>query len=104
MICGDINDYNFESTFDVIYSSLTFMHIEDKQSTINIIYSLLNLGGRFVLSIDKNQEKYIDLGTRKIRIYPDKPKDIKTFLDLSGFVYVEMTETEFGYIFSAERR
>lgn len=104
LICGDFNDYNFESTFDVIYSSLTFMHIEDKQNTINKIYNLLNSNGRFVLSIDKNQEKYIDLGTRKIRIYPDKPKDIKTFLDLSGFVYVEMTETEFGYIFSAERR
>lgn len=104
LLCDDFNTYTFDSNYDVIYSSLTFMHIEDKQSTINKVYSLLNLGGRFVLSIDKNQDKYIDLGTRKIRIYPDKPEEIKTYLDSSGFVYVEMTETEFGYIFSAERR
>ena len=104
LLCDDFNTYNFDSKFDVIYSSLTFMHIEDKQSTISKVYSLLNLGGRFVLSIDKNQDKHIDLGTRKIRIYPDKPEEIKTYLDSSGFVYVEMTETEFGYIFSSERR
>ena len=104
LICGDFNEYNFENKYDVIYSSLTFMHIEDKQNAINKVYGLLNSEGKFVLSIDKNQDKYIDLGTRKIAVYPDNPKDTENYLKISGFVYVEMTETEFGYIFSAERR
>lgn len=74
LVCDDFKTYHFDSKFDVIYSSLTLMHIEDKQSTINKVYSLLKLGGRFVLSIDKNQDKYIDLGTRKIAVYPDNQR------------------------------
>lgn len=103
LICGDFNDYIFESTFDIIYSSLTFMHIEDKQNTINKIYNLLNSNGRFVLSIDKNQDKFIDLGTRKIAVYPDNPNDTKTYLKQSGFTVSEIIETELAYIFVAER-
>lgn len=103
LICGDFNEYDFESAFDVIYSSLTFMHIEDKQSSINKVYNLLNSGGRFVLSIDKNQDKYIDLGTRKIAVYPDNPKDTKNYLISSGFVIEETIETELAYIFVAKK-
>ena len=103
LICGDFNDYNFESTFDVIYSSLTFMHIEDKQSAINKVYSLLNVGGKFVLSIDKNQDKYIDLGTRKIAVYPDNPKDTENYLRFSGFVIEKTIETDLAYIFVAKK-
>ncbi len=80
------------------------MHIENKQETINKIYGLLNLGGKFVLSIDKNQDEFIDFKTRKLRVYPDYPDDTKHRLELSGFAKIEMTETEFGYVFSAERR
>lgn len=104
LICADFSEYDFDSRFDVIYSSLTFMHFSEKQKAINKIYGLLNPGGKFVLSIDKNQDEYIDLGTRKLRIYPDNPENIKKYLDLSGFENVEITETEFGYIFSAERK
>lgn len=103
LICGDFNQYNFVNTFDVIYSSLTFMHIEDKQSTINKVYSLLNSGGRFVLSIDKNQDDYIDLGTRRISIYPDNPKDTDSYLKHSGFAIEETIETELAYIFVAKK-
>lgn len=42
------------------------MHIEDKLTAINKIVGLLESGGRFVLSIDKNQDEYID----------DNPDDI----------------------------
>lgn len=103
LICGDFNEYDFESAFDVIYSSLTFMHIEDKQSAINKVYSLLNVGGKFVLSIDKNQDKYIDLGTRKIAVYPDNPKDTENYLRFSGFVIEKTIETDLAYIFVAKK-
>ena len=104
LICADFSEYDFDSRFDVIYSSLTFMHFSEKQKAINKIYGLLNPGGKFVLSIDKNQDEFIDIDTRKLRIHPDKPEEIKTHLKLSGFENVEITETEFGYIFSAERK
>lgn len=103
LICGDFNEYDFESTFDVIYSSLTFMHIENKQSAINKVYSLLNAGGKFVLSIDKNQDKNIDLGTRKIAVYPDNPKDTENYLKFSGFVIEKTIETDLAYIFVAKK-
>ncbi len=103
LICGNFNEHDFESKFDVIYSSLTFMHIEDKQNTINKIYNLLNSNGRFVLSIDKSQDKFIDLGTRKIAVYPDNPNDTETYLKQSGFMVSEIIETELANIFVAEK-
>lgn len=99
LICSDFNEYEFENHFDVVYSSLTFMHIEDKQNTINKVNDLLKSGGKFVLSIDKNQDKYIVLGTRKIAIYPDNPKNTESYLKKAGFTVSEMTETELAYIF-----
>ena len=72
LICDDFLTYDFNKKFDVIYSSLTFMHIEDKQTAINKVASLLNKNGVFVLSVDKNQSDYIDMSTRKIKIFPDK--------------------------------
>ena len=80
LICDDFLTYEFRSKFDIIYSSLTFMHIEEMQACINKISSLLNLKGRFVLSVDKNQNKYIECNNRKIEIYPDNPVDIKGYI------------------------
>ena len=103
LICGDFNTYDFSENFDVIYSSLTFMHIEDKQSAVNKVYRLLNPSGRFILSIDKNQEPFIDLGSRRIEIYPDNPEDTESFLKAAGFVITETVETEFACVFVAEK-
>lgn len=98
LICDDFLTHNFDTCFDVIYSSLTFMHIKEKQACINKIASLLNCGGCFVLSIDKNQEKYIDMGERKLEIYPDNVADIKNYVLNAGLKTVEITQTEFAYI------
>ena len=76
LICDDFMSFKFETQFDVIYSSLTFMHMQDKLSAIQKIASLMTNNGLFVLSIDKNQNEYIDMGDRKIKIYPDNPNDI----------------------------
>lgn len=98
LICDDFLTHNFDTCFDVIYSSLTFMHIKEKQACINKIASLLNCGGCFVLSIDKNQEKYIDMGERKLEIYPDNVDDIKNYILNAGLKAVEITQTEFANI------
>lgn len=99
LICDDFMQHNFSVCFDTVYSSLTFMHIKDKQKCINRIYSLLNTSGRFVLSIDKSRNKYIDCENRKIEIYPDNPTDIKAYIIKSGLTLLDCIETEFAYIF-----
>lgn len=99
VICGDFMTYNFDTSFDVIYSSLTFMHIQEKQECINKIYSLLKSKGYLVLSIDKNQNDCIDYGERKIKIYPDNPDATKKYFINSGLSLLECIETEFAYIF-----
>ncbi len=103
LTCADFLSYEFGRTFDVVYSSLTFMHIEDKQRAVNKIAGLLIDAGRFVLSIDKNPCEFIDTGTRKIRIFPDIPEEIKTYIANSGLLLIEQYETEFAHIFVATK-
>lgn len=101
LITGDFLSYIFTCSFDIIYSSLTFMHIKDKQRAIDKAAALLSDEGRFVLSIDKNQDRYIDTGVSKIEIYPDDPKDIAACIKNAGMILNSLTETEFAYIFCA---
>lgn len=101
LICDDCMTHRFNSKFDIIYSSLTFMHVENKQIAINKIADLMTDDGRFVLSIDKNQCEYIDMGTRKIKIYPDNPYETAQFIKESGLQIEKQFETEFAHIFVA---
>lgn len=103
LTCADFISYEFGRAFEIVYSSLTFMHIENKQKAINKVAALLEDDGKFVLSIDKNQDRFIDTGTRKVTIYPDTPEEIKTYIANSGLLLTECYETEFAHIFSAKK-
>lgn len=85
-VCGDFLTHNFTCRFDVTYSSLTFMHIEDKQSAISKVSELLKAGGRFVLSVSKCQDAVLDFGMRKIKIYPDDAEYIAACMDNAVFL------------------
>ena len=98
LICGDFTSFKFEEQFDVIYSSLTFMHIQDKLSAIQKIASLLRGNGLFVLSIDKSQNEYIDMGDRRIKIYPDTPDDIRSYLSISKLKIINEFETDHAHV------
>jgi len=104
LICDDFLTHEFIGSFDIIYSSLTFMHIEEKQDAINKIASLLNLDGRFVLSMDKNQNEYIDTGDRKLQIFPDKSEEMLSFIKNAGLIIAKQYDTEFAHIFVAEKK
>jgi ubiquinone/menaquinone biosynthesis C-methylase UbiE len=97
--CGDFITYNFDGQYDVIYSSLTFMHIANKQTAISKVAQLLKSNGIFVLSIDKNQSEYIDMGDRKIQIYPDEKNIISEYIKSAGLQLKKQIETEFAFIF-----
>lgn len=101
ILCEDFYNFKSEARFDLIYSSLTFMHFSDKQGAINKAYELLTKGGRFVLSIDKNQSEFIDYGTRKIKVYPDNPQTITALLKNSGFCKIEVQETPLAHLILA---
>lgn len=104
LLCGDFLTATFDEPHDVIYSSLTFMHIAKKEMAIAKIASLLAPGGRVVLSLDKNRDKIIDYGTRKIRVYPDDPQEIAAWMKGAGLTVLSTTETAFAHIIAAERR
>lgn len=104
LLCGAFQEYAFgDERFDTIYSSLTFMHIPDKQAAIRKVEALLKRHGRFVLSIDKNQSRTIDLGDRQIEIYPDNPDETANALCSAGLQIVKRLETEFAFIFVSEK-
>lgn len=103
LYCGDFLTFRFSERFDVIYSSLTFMHIQNKQTAITKAATLLNKGGKFALSTDKNQDRFLDFKTRKIPVYPDNPKTITDCLGHAGLSLSEHYETAFAHIFIAEK-
>lgn len=101
IICDDFMKHTFDEKFDVVYSSLTFMHIKDKQSAITRVSRILRPNGRFVLSIDKSQEENIDMENRRIKIFPDRPDDICGYIRNTGMLVQKIIETEFAYIIVA---
>lgn len=104
VICADFEEYEFSQKFDIVYSSLTFMHFYKKKDVVLHIYDILAANGRFVLSIDKSQEKIIDYGTRKITVYPDNFKDTEKNLLTAGFLIEKEIETEAAHIFAAVKK
>lgn len=104
LICEDYLAWETNLVFDVIYSSLTFLHIKDKQKAIDKTYSLLAKKGRFLLSIEKSEDNEIDHGTRKVRTYPDTVETIEKLLNESGFAIIKQYSTEFANIFVSEKR
>lgn len=103
IICADFMKFSSDKVYDVIYSSLTFMHIRKKQKAINKIFGLLKSGGRFILSTDKNQRKILDYGDRKIKIFPDDREKTEIRLKQAGFEVKEIIETENAFIFVSNK-
>ena len=101
LLCGDFMACAFEQKFDLICSSLTFMHLPDKQGAAGKIASLLKPDGRVVISIDKDQSGVIDYGTRQVRVYPDTPEALEAAFRKAGLTIGERKETPFAWIITA---
>lgn len=104
LICGDYLTCPFAQAYDVIYSSLTFLHIRDKRAAIQKTASLLKPEGRFVLSIDRRQQTEIDWGGRRIEVYPDLPDETAALLAEAGLSIEKQFETEFAVLFVTRRQ
>ena len=102
-VCDDFNNYQFSETFDVIYSSLTMMHFRHKKQVITKIDTLLSKSGIFCLSIDKNQSEYIDMGTRKVRVYPDTLENMESLIKATAMSVAMVFETDHAYIIVSKK-
>ena len=102
-INGDFINYDFNNTYDVIFSTLTFMHFKDKKKVLVKAFNLLNCNGTFVLSIDKNNQNLIDTGYSKIKVFPDNPEKISRILTTVGFYNLSIKETELAFLISANK-
>ena len=102
-LCADFLQYPFSCTYDVIYSSLTMMHFENKQKVIEKVDSLLNNAGKFCLSIDKNQSEYIDMGVRKLWVYPDTVDNITSLISKTQMKIDMIHEIEFAFLISCRK-
>ena len=103
LICADFLEYEPAERFDLIYSSLTMLHFADKGRFLEKAASLLQPGGRLCLSLDKHQRDSLDMGTRKLPLYPDSPERITPLLRPLGLCLVETLETEFAHILICEK-
>lgn len=99
----DFLKYKTSQKYDVIYSTLTFMHIEKKEEALINVSNLLKRKGEFILSIDKNQQDFIDTGYSRITVYPDNPSVICKMLTTLGFVKIKTLEKDNAYIITAQR-
>lgn len=99
LLCADILSFCPEETYDVVYSSLTLLHIENKQAFFRKAASLVTHGGRLVLSISKDQSPCLDMGSRQLMLYPDDPDATGRFLAQAGFVIDAREETELAHLF-----
>lgn len=100
LICANFLDFNFNKTYDVIYSTLTLQHFENKQAFISKASTLLNNDGILCLSLDKNQDNFIDMGNRRLRVFPDNPEIIEKCIKNAGLKLQEKYEVEFATIIS----
>ena len=98
LTCCDFMAYAPNKVFDVVYSSLTMMHFKDKEQFVVNVAALLDKGGRFCLSIDKNQSDCIDMGKWKLTVYPDTPENIVGLIGKTTMQVDGVFETEFAHI------
>lgn len=69
LIQQDILNYKCQNRFDVVYSVLTFIHIENKELAIKNIVSSLTENGVAIISFDNNKDSYLEYGNRKVKLF-----------------------------------
>jgi len=83
LVLSDICAFRRDESFDVAYSVLTFMHIEDKDIALRNIVASLRPGGYIVLSIDHGSAS-LDFGRWVVQLYPWLPEQYADALAQSG--------------------
>jgi SAM-dependent methyltransferase len=91
LIVADAVSFVRPEAFDVAFSVLTFLHIENKQKALANIVGSLRPGGHLVLSISlvryalaDGEEDWLDYGIRKVRLFSAPPASYVCWLEQLG--------------------
>ena len=103
ILCGDFLCARFGEGFDVIFSTLTFLHIREKRQAVRKVYRLLRRGGRFVLTVDRNRKRQLRCGNRRVPLFPDRPQSMKRLLKEEGLRVVKMEPMAAAFLIVAEK-
>ena len=93
-----------EGPFERVYSSLTFLHIAEKRAACRRIAELLSEGGRCVISLDKEKSDVLDMGTRRVRTFPDTQEEVSLLLREAGLDVLEPVELPRAHLVIAQKR
>ena len=102
LIRGEFPEDAPEGLFDRIYSSLTFLHIENKRAAVRKIAQMLLPGGRAVISLDKSRDTVLDMGVRQVSVYPDDPREIAAMFMECG-LNAQIHEVERAWLVQADK-
>ncbi len=80
LICDDFLTHIFECQYDLIYSSLTFLHFKDKRAVLKKIRGLLKENGRIVISLTKDNSNALVYGDHSLIIYPNDLSKIMDYI------------------------
>ena len=83
LVLADISEFRRDQSFDLAYSVLTFMHIEDKPKALWNIVASLRSGGHVVLSIDQPSDR-LDFGKWAVPLFPWLPAQYVAALEELG--------------------
>jgi 2-polyprenyl-3-methyl-5-hydroxy-6-metoxy-1,4-benzoquinol methylase len=83
LLVEDIEQYQKPSYFDVAYSVLTFMHIENKEVALGNMIASICKGGHIVISIS-NENEWLDFGNRKIKLYSIGIHEYQRYFETMG--------------------
>lgn len=103
-ICGDFLSYDFPSGFDCIYSSLSFLHVEEKEAAIQKAAALLPKGGRLLLSLDKSRDVFLPSPTGQLKLYPDDPDALVDLMEKASLSLTAREETEAATLLLAVKK
>lgn len=104
LILADISQFARPNTFDIAYSVLTFLHIQDKKKALENIYVSLKNNAFLVLSVSRD-EKWLECNDRIVELYPTDTQEYIDLLCSVGFCIesVNETESEFASIIKAKK-
>jgi ubiquinone/menaquinone biosynthesis C-methylase UbiE len=88
VICGDVQDLPFNTSFDIIHASL-FLHHFNENELIKIITNLLRISSKGIVINDLRRSVFAWLGIRLLTLLFSKSKEVKNDGPLSvrrGFI------------------
>ena len=79
LLVADITRFRRPGAYDLAYSVLTWMHIDDNRAALENTFASLRAGGRLVLSLAQ-PEPVLEYNHRRLRLFPTDPEGTRAAL------------------------